>query len=76
MPSTDPPMITRAPKPFGFSPAYMPNGRPVITAINRAQDASSTVAGKRSAIKESAGRPNIKEFPRSPDKAAVKNFQY
>ena len=54
----------------------MPNGRPVITAINRAQDASSTVAGKRSAIKESAGRPNIKEFPKSPDKAPVKNFQY
>ena len=69
-------MITRAPKPFGFSPAYMPSGRPIITAIIRAQVASSTVAGKRSTIKESAGRPKINEFPKSPDKAPVKNFQY
>ena len=65
-------MIILVPKLFGFKPAYIPKGNPKTIAIISAHVASSNVAGKRSAISASAGRPKIKEFPKSPESAPVR----
>ena len=60
MPRTELLIIIRVPKLLGFKPAKIPNGKPTIIAIIRAHVASSSVAGKRSTIRASAGLPKMK----------------
>ena len=53
-----------------------PSGMPTAIAIRAAAAASSSVAGKRSAISTRTGRPVRIEYPASPRRSDVSQVQY
>ena len=75
-PRIEPAMIALPPAESGLSPAQRPSGIPSSTAISIATMASSSVAGMRSRISESAGVACTNERPRSPASAPRMKVAY
>ena len=61
---------------FGLAPAQTPSGMASTIAITTEKRASSMVAGSRMAITSLTGWAYLKDCPKSPCAADLRNFTY
>ena len=75
IPKSENPITASAPRVLRASAAYAPKGMPITVASTTATVANSTVAGRRAAKRSATGAACLKDSPKSPRQAFVKNRQ-